>query len=136
MVKISEQTEQIEQIEQPRKRKRRDKQTFIQTIDTEIINELNYLVTTVFDLASLGLGEHWQLTDQESQQLTKALYKYLKTQKLHKKALEIAAPASLLMTVAVITIPRVILSYYSYKEATNLNNVVELKTNENQTKKQ
>lgn len=131
---VKEQIE-TEQIEQPKKRKRRNtnKEAVIQTIDTEIINELNYLVSTVFDLASLGLGEHWQLTEQESQQLTKSLFKYLKTQKLHKKALEIAAPASLLLTVAVITIPRLILTYYAYKENTNIDN--ELK-NENQAKKQ
>lgn len=107
--------EKSDQKSVPKKKKTAKKQTKERT-EKEKIKDIQGLLEGVFMVVSLKAGPHWQLSEEESNQIATPLSRILDRYDLLSKASEVSDPVALVVATATIVFPRVMVSKMSAKQ--------------------
>lgn len=96
-------------------RKAKSKETGIST------NDISMLISGMFSLVSLKAGEHWNVSQDEANTISKPLENILRKMDLLEKVSNISDGAMLVFAVSSITIPRLLISNEMMKASRKLN---------------
>ena len=99
---------------------------------TEIKNTGTALLQGAFSILSIRLGEHWNITEQESKSIVNPCINILDKYDIFNKVAKNVDVLSLIVAVGTVIIPRIILTIPDNKEVTKneTNNIREINRNE------
>lgn len=122
----SETTEEAPVVKQKRqynKRKDKNQKSSNKEVSAESVESISSVLIAGFQIASLRLGEHWAISEQEANSVAKPLTKILDKYSLLSKAESVSDPVALIIATGALIVPRVIITTQS--KALKTENIIE-----------